>query len=86
MGDQDFLVIASAPNFPDELALASLVMVDGPDGSHPMCHYLGGLEPCIGGDGDPDTDWPDGENTAAGYQPPPTPPTCGPSDDEACWE
>jgi hypothetical protein len=85
-GDEDLPATASAPNALDLAALASLVTVDGPDGTHPLCHYMGGAEPCVGGNFDPATTWPThAKNQPDGEQPPPTPPTCGPSDDASCW-
>lgn len=76
---------ASAPNPSNLVGQVGLVYVEGPEGNRPLCHYAG-LEPCIGGDVDPQTGLVVGRNTAAGYVPPPTPPTCGPSSSAACWE
>ncbi|MHB8604647.1 MAG: right-handed parallel beta-helix repeat-containing protein [Thermoplasmatota archaeon] len=85
--DEDMPVIASAPNLADDVALASLVTINGPDGDHPICHYMGGLEPCTGGEFEPSTSWPThAKNQPDGEQPPPMPPTCGPDDDPSCWE
>ncbi|HLE96266.1 MAG TPA: hypothetical protein VI997_02755, partial [Candidatus Thermoplasmatota archaeon] len=79
----DLPATASAPNPGNAAAQAGLLIVEGPDGSRPACHYTG-TTPC-GGDHDVAT-WPTvARNRAAGYVPPPTPPSCGPSDDATCW-
>lgn len=75
----------SAPNPVNAVSQASLLTVDGPDGTHPICHYTG-VGPCGGGAFDSATQWPTAAlNTPEGFVPHPPLPACGPSDEESCW-